>query len=169
MATSLPLRLQSCLPIVPEGIIPTWLRSGAMHHPWTCPCKTYSTWHIDSIACVAATHLACCAGCDALQGPAAWPGFPKGAPLITWEACAVLSGWLAWQVCTPFHLLVHCIIFCASYVPFVSCLSAGVSRAYNNHGEIKQQPPRHLTCYLLNSVYCPGCCCQKAYDMISGS
>ena len=103
MATSLPLKLPSCLPIVPEGLIPTLLSSKAMYHPQTSSWKTYSTWHIDSIACVAVIHLACCAGCDALRGPAAWPGFAKGTPIVTWEACAVLSGWLAWQVCPPFH------------------------------------------------------------------
>ena len=37
------------------------------------------------------------AGCDALTGP--WPGFPKGLAVFTWEACAVLLCWLAFQVC----------------------------------------------------------------------
>jgi len=40
-----------------------------------------------------------CAGCDALRGPFAWPGFPKGSAIFTWEACAVLLCWLAFQVC----------------------------------------------------------------------
>ena len=39
------------------------------------------------------------AGCDALKGPSAWPGFTKGSAIFTWEACAVLLCWLAFQVC----------------------------------------------------------------------
>ncbi|CAK0783472.1 hypothetical protein CVIRNUC_006671 [Coccomyxa viridis] len=54
--------------------------------------------------CYALVYVCNAGGCDALRGPVAWPGFPEGPPIITWEACAVLSGWLAWQV--ALHLVV---------------------------------------------------------------
>ncbi|CAL5220610.1 g2652 [Coccomyxa viridis] len=54
--------------------------------------------------CYALVYTCNAGGCDALRGPSAWPGFPKGSAIFTWEACVLLLCWLAFQV--VIHLVV---------------------------------------------------------------